>query len=131
MRQVAKETAHRFNPHVKIEAYHANIMDAQFNVEWFKSFEIVFNALDNIAARSHVNKMCIAADVPLVESGTTGFQGQVQIIKKVRMLRIKANKRRLINRRESLDVTIAFPKKPRRASQSAPSEAHRASRFTA
>ncbi|KAE9963085.1 hypothetical protein BLS_009700 [Venturia inaequalis] len=79
---VAKETAHRFNPHVNIEAYHANIMDAQFNVEWFKSFEIVFNALDNIAARSHVNKMCIAADVPLVESGTTGFQGQVQIIKK-------------------------------------------------
>jgi ubiquitin-like 1-activating enzyme E1 B len=58
-------------------------MDAQFNVEWFKTFEIVFNALDNIAARSHVNKMCIAADVPLVESGTTGFKGQVQIIKKV------------------------------------------------
>jgi ubiquitin-like 1-activating enzyme E1 B len=84
MRQVAKETAHRFNPHVKIEAYHANIMDVQFNVEWFKSFDIVFNALDNIAARSHVNKMCIAADVPLVESGTTGFEGQVQIIKKVR-----------------------------------------------
>ncbi|TID21847.1 ubiquitin-activating enzyme E1 3 [Venturia nashicola] len=79
---VAKETAHRFNPHVKIEAYHANIMDSQFNIGWFKSFEIVFNALDNIAARSHVNKMCIAADVPLVESGTTGFQGQVQIIKK-------------------------------------------------
>ncbi|QDS74678.1 hypothetical protein FKW77_009563 [Venturia effusa] len=79
---VAKETACRFNPHVKIEAYHANVMDAQFNVEWFKTFQIVFNALDNIAARSHVNKMCIAADVPLVESGTTGFQGQVQIIKK-------------------------------------------------
>jgi ubiquitin-like 1-activating enzyme E1 B len=88
MRQVAKETAHRFNPHVKIEAYHANIMDAQFNVGWFKSFEIVFNALDNIAARSHVNKMCIAADVPLVESGTTGFEGQVQIIKKVREIRV-------------------------------------------
>jgi ubiquitin-like 1-activating enzyme E1 B len=90
MRQVAKETAHRFNPHVKIEAYHANIMDTQFNVEWFKSFEIVFNALDNIAARSHVNKMCIAADVPLVESGTTGFEGQVQIIKKVRKLETSA-----------------------------------------
>jgi hypothetical protein len=28
--------------------------------------------------------MCLAANVPLVESGTTGFNGQVQVIKKVR-----------------------------------------------
>ena len=27
--------------------------------------------------------MCLAADVPLIESGTTGFNGQVQVIKKV------------------------------------------------
>lgn len=26
--------------------------------------------------------MCLAADVPLIESGTTGFNGQVQVIKK-------------------------------------------------
>jgi ubiquitin-like 1-activating enzyme E1 B len=30
-----------------------------------------------------VNRMCLAADVPLIESGTTGFQGQVQPIVKV------------------------------------------------
>jgi ubiquitin-like 1-activating enzyme E1 B len=42
----------------------------------------VFNALDNLDARRHVNKMCLAADVPLIESGTTGFNGQVQVIKK-------------------------------------------------
>jgi molybdopterin/thiamine biosynthesis adenylyltransferase len=28
--------------------------------------------------------MCLAANVPLIESGTTGFNGQVQVIKKVR-----------------------------------------------
>lgn len=27
--------------------------------------------------------MCLAADVPLIESGTTGFNGQVQVIQKV------------------------------------------------
>lgn len=27
--------------------------------------------------------MCLAADVPLIESGTTGYHGQVQIIKRV------------------------------------------------
>ncbi|GAB7350736.1 hypothetical protein MBLNU459_g1287t1 [Dothideomycetes sp. NU459] len=79
---VAQETAGKFNPNVKIEAHHANIKDPQFNVEWFKSFAIVFNALDNLDARRHVNKMCLAADVPLIESGTTGFNGQVQPIKK-------------------------------------------------
>jgi ubiquitin-like 1-activating enzyme E1 B len=81
--QIAKETALKFNPNVKIEAYHDNIKDPQFNVAWFRGFGIVFNALDNLDARRHVNKMCLAADVPLVESGTTGFNGQVQVIKKV------------------------------------------------
>ncbi|KAK0389805.1 hypothetical protein NLU13_3378 [Sarocladium strictum] len=79
---VAKEVAQRFNPKVKIDAHHANIKDSQFDVPWFKRFTIVFNALDNLEARRHVNKMCLAADVPLVESGTTGFNGQVQVIKK-------------------------------------------------
>lgn len=63
-------------------AYHANIRDPQFNIDWFRSFTLVFNALDNLEARRHVNKMCLAADVPLIESGTTGFNGQVQVIKR-------------------------------------------------
>lgn len=83
-RQVAKESAGKFNPNPKIEAYHDNIKDPQFNVAWFKGFDVVFNALDNLDARRHVNKMCLAANVPLIESGTTGFNGQVQVIKKVR-----------------------------------------------
>ncbi|KAJ5953254.1 ubiquitin-like activating enzyme [Penicillium verhagenii] len=79
---VAKEVAHKFQPKAKLEAYHANVMDKRFNVEWFQSFNIVFNALDNLAARRHVNHMCLAASVPLIESGTTGFNGQVQVIEK-------------------------------------------------
>ena len=81
---VAKEQAQRFNPKVKITAHHANIKDAQFSVEWFSVFKLVFNALDNLEARRHVNKMCLAADVPLIESGTTGFNGQVQVIRQGR-----------------------------------------------
>ncbi|KAI1644103.1 SUMO-activating enzyme subunit uba-2 [Daldinia loculata] len=79
---VAKEAAAVFNPNVKIVAHHANIKDVQFHVEWFRGFKVVFNALDNLEARRHVNRMCLAADVPLIESGTTGFNGQVQVIKK-------------------------------------------------
>jgi molybdopterin/thiamine biosynthesis adenylyltransferase len=36
-----------------------------------------------VDARRHVNKMCMAANVPLVESGTAGYLGQVQPILKV------------------------------------------------
>ncbi|KAI4156521.1 MAG: hypothetical protein LQ340_000222 [Diploschistes diacapsis] len=81
---VAKEAAQKFNPSVKLQAHHANIKDSQFNLSWFQSFNIVFNALDNLDARRHVNRMCLLADVPLIESGTTGFDGQVQVIKKGR-----------------------------------------------
>ena len=76
--------AQKFDPKAKLEAHHANIKDEQYSVEWFSRFGIVFNALDNIDARRHVNRMCLAADVPLVESGTTGFYGNVQVIKKGR-----------------------------------------------
>ena len=40
-----------------------------------------------VAARNHVNRMCLAADVPLVESGTAGYLGQATVIKKVCDLR--------------------------------------------
>ncbi|TDZ67313.1 Ubiquitin-activating enzyme E1-like [Colletotrichum trifolii] len=79
---VAKEAAQPFNPKVEIVAHHANIKDSQFNVRWFRDFDIVFNALDNLEARRHVNRMCLAADIPLIESGTTGFNGNVQVIRK-------------------------------------------------
>ncbi|KAI8338190.1 hypothetical protein BC941DRAFT_34173 [Chlamydoabsidia padenii] len=79
---VAKESALKFNPNIKIESHQADIKNKEFNVEWFKQFTMVLNALDNLDARRHVNGMCLAADVPLIESGTTGYLGQSYVIKK-------------------------------------------------
>ncbi|CDU24550.1 related to ubiquitin-like protein activating enzyme [Sporisorium scitamineum] len=78
---VAKQTASSFNPLVNIVAHHANIKEPRFGVSYFRSFDLVMNALDSLDARRWVNKMCIAANVPLIESGTTGFGGQVQPIR--------------------------------------------------
>jgi aspartate kinase len=36
--------------------------------------------LDNVEARRHVNRLCLAAKVPLIDSGTTGYTGQVNPI---------------------------------------------------
>ena len=58
-----------------------NVKDNErFPVSFFKSFDCVLNALDNVDARRHVNRMCLAADVPLVEAGTTGYLGQCTVI---------------------------------------------------
>ncbi|XP_072926575.1 SUMO-activating enzyme subunit 2 isoform X1 [Hemitrygon akajei] len=80
--QVAKESALQFCPDAKITAYHDSIMNPDYNVEFFRKFTLVMNALDNRAARNHVNRMCLAADIPLIESGTAGYLGQVTVIKK-------------------------------------------------
>ncbi|KAL1712600.1 hypothetical protein EV715DRAFT_259401 [Schizophyllum commune] len=79
---VAAAAAAPFNPRVRITPIHGNIKDPEFDLEWFQGFDIVLNALDNLDARRHVNKMCMAANIPLVESGTAGYLGQVQPILK-------------------------------------------------
>ena len=60
-------------------AHHANIKDSQFGVDFFSGFDLVLSGLDNADARRHVNRVCLAAGVPLVESGTTGYNGQVDV----------------------------------------------------
>jgi tRNA A37 threonylcarbamoyladenosine dehydratase len=99
---VAARTASAFNPNVHIVPIHGNIKDTQFDLLWFQGFDVVLNALDNLGmlhivialaakayttalsdARRHVNKMCMAGKIPLVESGTAGYLGQVQPLLKV------------------------------------------------
>ena len=81
---VAKEATLHF-PHdnpIHLDAPHDNIKQAEYDLDFFKTFDIVLNALDNVDARRHVNRMCLAANVPLVESGTAGYLGQVRAILK-------------------------------------------------
>ncbi|KAG5113512.1 hypothetical protein AAZX31_13G183500 [Glycine max] len=77
--KVARDAVLKFRPHINITPYHANVKDPEFNVDFFKQFNVVLNGLDNLDARRHVNRLCLAANVPLVESGTTGFLGQVTV----------------------------------------------------
>ncbi|KAL7461896.1 hypothetical protein ACHAXS_002309 [Conticribra weissflogii] len=63
--------------------HHGNVCDnAKFNVPYVQSFSLVLNALDNVAARRRVNRLCLAASVPLIEAGTAGYLGQVTVIDK-------------------------------------------------
>lgn len=65
----------------KLVPYHGNVMDTKtFPIEWYDQFDYIYNALDNLEARRYVNKIALFLRKPLMESGTTGFDGQVQPI---------------------------------------------------
>lgn len=59
-----------------------SIYEPRFGLPYFKKFALVINALDNIAARRHVNRLCLSAEVPLIEAGTQGYKGQSYVIQK-------------------------------------------------
>ena len=69
----------KFNPNCSIKHYCDNVKKPEFGVGFVSKFDIVMNALDNLDARRHVNRLCLAADKPLIESGTTGYLGQVSV----------------------------------------------------
>ena len=51
--------------------------ESTFNDQFFESQNIVANALDNVQARRYVDRRCVTAKVPLLESGTLGPKGHV------------------------------------------------------
>ena len=65
---------------VSILPLHANIKSAEYNHDFFAGFDLVMNALDNLEARRHVNRLCLSAERTLLESGTQGYAGQTTVI---------------------------------------------------
>lgn len=63
---------------LEIEAFIGNIKDYErFNLEFFTKHDLVLNALDNVEARSYINKICNSNNIPLINSGTEGYLGSV------------------------------------------------------
>jgi len=61
-----------------LNSYIGNIKNIeQFNFEFFEKFDLILNALDNIDARSYINRICLMKSIPLINSGTEGFLGNV------------------------------------------------------
>jgi ubiquitin-activating enzyme E1 len=51
-----------------------------FTDRFFESQTVVTNALDNVAARRYIDSRCVSSKTPLLESGTLGPKGHVQVI---------------------------------------------------
>ena len=51
-----------------------------FNEEFWESLDGVTNALDNVDARTYVDRRCVFFRKPLLESGTLGTKGNTQVV---------------------------------------------------
>ncbi|CAL2028283.1 unnamed protein product [Caenorhabditis brenneri] len=78
--EIATKIVKQFCPNINLTYDHDSIFESKFGIDFFKSFDMVLNALDNRGARNHVNRMCYAANRHLIESGSSGYFGQVQVI---------------------------------------------------
>jgi len=81
--RVAAAAAKAMNPDVKIEA-HENCVgpntEQVYTDAFFENLNGVTNALDNVDARVYMDRRCIYYGKPLLESGTLGTKGNVQVV---------------------------------------------------
>ncbi|MHA1562604.1 MAG: ThiF family adenylyltransferase [Promethearchaeota archaeon] len=76
---VGAERLKLMNPFMDIEVFTIRLQ--QIPMDKYKECQIVIAALDNVQqARMDLNKFCLKLGIPLIEAGTVGFDGHVQVI---------------------------------------------------
>lgn len=81
--RVAAAAVERTNPHLNV-TYHENRVGVAteniYDDDFFQRLNGVANALDNIEARNYVDRRCVYYRLPLLESGTLGTMGNIQVV---------------------------------------------------
>lgn len=87
IRQSKSETASKkiklMNPDVEIIGLDQKMCsetENYFNSEFHSNIDIYLNALDNVDARIYMDSMAIKYSKPLIDSGTMGSKGNVQVV---------------------------------------------------
>lgn len=81
--RTAAEAVKAMNPKVRIVAHENRVGPDTENVyddDFFEALDGVANALDNVDARIYVDRRCVYYRKPLLESGTLGTKGNVQVV---------------------------------------------------
>lgn len=71
------------NPHVNVTAHDSRVgpeTENYFNDDFFSKLDGVANALDNVDARIYMDRRCVFYRKSLLESGTLGTKGNVQVV---------------------------------------------------
>ena len=80
--EVASRAAKEMNPNLNIQTNLNRVgpeTEQIYNDKFFNSLDVVCNALDNVKTRLYVDSKCIEYRKPLIESGTLGTEGNVQV----------------------------------------------------
>jgi len=76
--EVAAERLKEMNPYLKVEFFFEKLQKLPMSV--FEESDVIIAALDNFNARLDLNKICLRLKKPMIEGGTVGFEGHVQLI---------------------------------------------------
>ncbi|KAL5110204.1 Ubiquitin-like modifier-activating enzyme 1 [Taenia crassiceps] len=80
---IAAAAAKVINPELKIVPHENKVgleTEAVYDDAFFEALDGVANALDNIEARTYIDRRCVYYRKPLLESGTLGTKGNVQVV---------------------------------------------------
>ncbi|GIY15386.1 ubiquitin-like modifier-activating enzyme 1 [Caerostris darwini] len=80
---VAAKAVTKMNPSINVEAHQNRVCpetEMIYDDDFFESLDGVANALDNIDARTYMDRRCVYYRKPLLESGTLGTKGNVQVV---------------------------------------------------
>ena len=76
--EVAAERLKDMNPFLNVDFYFEKLQKLPMAV--YEECDVVIAALDNFNARLDLNKICLRIKKPMVEGGTVGFEGHVQVV---------------------------------------------------
>ena len=76
--EVAAERVKELNPDLKVEFYFKKIQELP--IDLYEGCDVIIAALDNVQARFDLNVIARRAKRPMIEGGTVGFEGHVQVI---------------------------------------------------
>jgi ubiquitin-activating enzyme E1-like protein 2 len=80
----ASNATNKINPDIVVKSFQEKVCPQTendiFNDNFFKEQDICVNALDNIEARRYMDSRCVTNQKALLESGTLGSKGHVQVI---------------------------------------------------
>jgi ubiquitin-activating enzyme E1 len=83
--ECASEAVQAMNPDLKgkinmMKDRVAQETEEVFNENFWESLDGVTNALDNVDARTYVDRRCVFFHKPLIDSGTLGTKGNIQVV---------------------------------------------------
>merc|ERR1719315_990920 len=79
----AVAAVHAMNPDAKYKSMEMRVgqeTENVFNDGFFEPLDGVANALDNVDARTYMDRRCVYYNKPLLESGTLGTKGNTQVV---------------------------------------------------